>query len=387
MIKNTKYMLLAYGLLYIFIFALPLSEAIKNISVWLLILVLIFNLQVDIFLKLDIISKSVLFVFVTIIVSTIYSIDLNHSIAGLMDVVAMLLLFIIIRHIDLNNRVEKYLVPFLLIGFLVTLSIGYYNYFILNSQFLELKSVGHVNHSSIYMLLIYCISISYAVFGQFDQNYKKFIFIIVILIFSLISIFITGSRATMYTSIVITLLLVCYCVLNTKNLKIVLWFFALFVLILFTIFVFSNNYILEKFTRGLEDNARIGIVMAFLSSWLDGNILFGIGLNNSSLIDLNNYGYFDRQHYSHAHNTFVTFLVERGLFGLIAYLGFMFVVAVKLFQKFYLNRNSWILVASILIWIVNMIISFVNTTFHHENAMLMVVFFGLALNDRYIKKT
>ena len=143
-----------------------------------------------------------------------------------------------------------------------------------------------------------------------------------------------------------------------------------------------NARMSQKFAHGFEDSARINLIYSSYYTWINNNVFFGIGLSNGSLIDLHDY--YSQSEFTvltHSHNTFLTYLVERGLVGLMAYVSFIFVLFYTLVQKLRQNNNSFILVSAILLWIMNFVISFANTTFHHENAILMLIVWAIAIGN------
>ena len=86
----------------------------------------------------------------------------------------------------------------------------------------------------------------------------------------------------------------------------------------------------------------------------------------------------------HAHNIYLANLVDRGILGLIIFLSFMFtwlITLINSYKKF--NRDSkamLFVMGSFSAWTTIFGIGFVNTTFHHENALLALFFLSLHLN-------
>jgi len=65
----------------------------------------------------------------------------------------------------------------------------------------------------------------------------------------------------------------------------------------------------------------------------------------------------------------------------------MFSIFIKLLNKLKEDKNSHIVVSGILLWIANMILSLGNTSYHHENALLITMIWILAINkDKEILK-
>jgi O-antigen ligase len=186
----------------------------------------------------------------------------------------------------------------------------------------------------------------------------------------------------MYTSIGIICLFGIY--VGIKLNKTILIFLALLSIIVVLLFLFNiDQRMVSKFKEGVFDNQpRVDLVIAFFRSWLHHNIFFGIGLNNSYLIHLKEYypsSIF--QSMSHAHDTYLTYLVERGLIGLLLYIIFTFYLLMVLIKKLMQNNRNSLVIISILVWVANFVISFANTTFHHENAIFMLTIWAVTIGS------
>jgi len=388
--KNSEWLM--YVSLYLLVFTLPLTEAVKNLALILFLIIAFYSTyKKDITIKFDLINISILLMPVFIFIGSYFSIDPKNTLEGLDSIATMSILFIYVRELSWTEKQVKYLFLSMFSGFLITLGMGYYKYIMLHKTFLELNSVGHVNHSAIYMLFIFTISLSYFILSYRKLEKKYLLFIMLVNISAGISVFVTGSRATMYSLLGILVLFIIYSSLYL-NKKILLSLGALFLIGGILLYFSMNSYTIYKFQEGIfYVSGREDIAIGFINSWLHHNKLFGIGLNNSSLIELTdyyaNYSTERISHYSHAHNTFLTYLSERGIVGLGIYIIFIFSILVNLLKKFFLNPKNKFVVMGIFIWILNFIISFANTTFHHENAILMLIIWALAIGTTSNEKT
>jgi O-antigen ligase len=375
-------------LLFILAFTLPLTESFKNMALILFILVGFYaTYKKEITPKIDFLNIIMLLIPIMILLGSYYAIDTQNTIRGTSSIITMSILFMYIRELEWTRKKVKSLFISFFLGFSITLIWGYYDLFYHGKRYLELHSVGHVNHSSIYMLLIFIISLVYLTIEFKKLKYYNILFIAIVCLVSIVSIFITGSRATMYTSIGAITLFGIYGFFKIDK-KILLFLSLIVFVILFLFFLNSDNYMLNKFQRGIFNNApRVDLIIGFFNTWIDNNILFGIGINNSGLINLKEY-YSDSmfESMSHAHNTYITYLVERGFIGLMLYMTFMGYVLTLLIKNILITQNHALVVTAILIWIANFIISFANTTFHHENAILILIILALALNNSNIKE-
>jgi O-antigen ligase len=120
--------------------------------------------------------------------------------------------------------------------------------------------------------------------------------------------------------------------------------------------------------------------------------LLGIGMSNWHFISLEQLKQsvesrgeiFNADNYyfpGHSHNFYLTALVERGIVGLIVTFIFMLAWIVSLIKTFGRAKRSgeetllW--AGSFSAWVATFGIGLVNTTFHHEHAILACLFLGL----------
>ena len=123
--------------------------------------------------------------------------------------------------------------------------------------------------------------------------------------------------------------------------------------------------------------------------------LFGIGLSNWHFITLDQLKKFvegrgktfDANNYyfpGHSHNHYLSALVERGIVGFLVTLTFMLMWIKHIIKTFkWANKTKdsirlWS--GSLSAWVATFGIGFVNTTFHHEHAILACLFLGLYLS-------
>ena len=122
---------------------------------------------------------------------------------------------------------------------------------------------------------------------------------------------------------------------------------------------------------------------------------FGLGLSNWHFITLDHLKksvegrrkVFDANNYyfpGHSHNLYLSALVERGIVGLLVTLAFMLLWIghiMKTFKWACRTKESILLWSgSLSAWVATFGIGFVNTTFHHEHAILACLFLGIYLS-------
>lgn len=362
--------------LVVILFTLPVTEGLKQISLMLFVLVGIYIcVKEKKQFKFDVINIS-LFIFVLV---TFISCLINEvSLSRVLDPLRCMLLFFIVRTVGIEKINFKFMFYALFAGFLTAFVLACITKFTSNDPFapLELKSIGHVNHSAIFMLLVLLVSLSFV--DSKDKFLKSSCFVIAII--STCGILIAGSRATMYLLPVVIFSTLIYLTIKKHiNIKFTLSVISIFVLAIITVaFVMQNDArFVYKISQGISSNeTRWPIFYSAFYTWQD-NPFFGIGLGNFKDIDITTFFPGNSEvRVSHAHNTFLTFLTEKGIFALLAYLVFQ----LSLFIKFIKNiKTSNVVFCGLLILLFNNVISLFNTTFHHENALLMLLFWALAL--------
>ena len=122
------------------------------------------------------------------------------------------------------------------------------------------------------------------------------------------------------------------------------------------------------------------------------NPLLGIGFGNFGLIKIddikseiiNDKGVFDDSEYlhsSHAHNVYYTYLVSGGLLIFSIFLWFWFYIVLIIFKLRSSMENEWIILSSISVLLINLGIGWVNTTLHHEHAILSMFVLGMLISE------
>jgi len=366
--------------LVVLLFTLPVTEGLKQISLTLFVLVGIYIcVKEKKQFKFDVINIS-LFIFV---LATFISCFINGvSPSRALDPLRCMLFFFVIRSVGVEKINFKFLFFALFAGLITAFIPACVKKFTSNDPMalFELKSIGHVNHSAIFMLLIFCAALISA--AELKKIYEKYIAITVAGI-CVFGIMIAGSRATMYLLPVIAFVILFYQIANKQaNFKI-----SLSLIIFFSIIAISYTYIsanitqderiYSQLTKGVTGSeTRYPIFASAFYTWLE-HPFFGIGSGEFKIIDITKYFPGNVEvHVSHAHNTFLTFLTEKGIIALLAYLVFQLSLFVKFIKNF--RQNSIVFLALLMLVFQN-VISLVNTTFHHENALLMLLFWALAL--------
>ena len=231
-----------------------------------------------------------------------------------------------------------------------------------------------------------------------DTGLIKRIGLILLPIIFFISIIIGQSRGVFGISL-IRLSLIILLIPNPKKIKAIA--FALFAIIL-ALMPLMNAAIIQKQIANqnandtLGDRDRVWNVSIEAARFYP---IFGLGNGNWNRITLEDLKKsrmerdvpFDEKNYAiqhrHSHSLYLTSLVERGVVGfivLIVFMGAWLETLIKSFQKLKTStQGSYLWGASLSAWIVTCGVGFVNSTFHHEHAILALLFLGLHLG--YLK--
>jgi O-antigen ligase len=268
--------------------------------------------------------------------------------------------------------------------------------FLHTKEALQLHSVGHVNHSAIYLCMMAGASLSFLL-SQLQAARKKYIFIVALLfMFLAVSVIITDSRAAFGIAF---LLIYSMFFLSKISVKTKILCLGLLSTFLVTIIFIMPAPVIEKQilnqnnhdTLSQRDKVwRAAFEVAKLHP------LLGIGSGNWNHIKIDqikssvesrsetfNPEAFAMQ-YHHPHNIYLSNLVDRGILGFIIFLNFMLIWLITLinsYKKF--NQDSkaiLFIMGSFSAWTTIFGIGFVNTTFHHENALLALFFLSLHLS-------
>jgi O-antigen ligase len=260
---------------------------------------------------------------------------------------------------------------------------------------LQLHSVGHVNHSAIYLGIILgsSLSVSLALFHKFNLAKKILLIILPILFF--VGVIISQSRGVFGISI-IRLTLIILLIPNTKKTK--LFAFIIFIIIL-TLMPFLKASIIQKQILNQNSNSVLSDRNRVWNVSIEAmqiHPIFGMGNGNWNKITLDDIKKereskglnFNPENYNieyrHAHSVYFCALVERGIIGFLVLISLMVMWALELLKSYRNLKNSsaGILIwgSSFSAWFVTFGVGFVNTTFHHEHAILSLLFLGLHLS-------
>ena len=273
---------------------------------------------------------------------------------------------------------------------------GLVQYLVLHTKSsLELHSVGHVNHSAIYLTMIFGATFGLLLSFLKDSNtIKKNSFILLTIIFYM-ALLIGASRAAVGIAIILAIL---FLFMFVKSLRLKLIFISFLTLLTLPTFFLSSGVMerqlqLQSTNQSLNGRAEIWHTTIEAARLYP---LFGIGIDNRAVVtediikksvesrhEIFNKDYYDF-HFKHSHSFYLTNIAERGILGFIVTLCFILMWLQSLTKSYSQakldSQSSYLWMGSMSAWLATFGIGFVNTTFHHEHGILACLFLGLHLS-------
>ena len=273
---------------------------------------------------------------------------------------------------------------------IVTLSYSYYS---AGGVLKELHSVGHINHTAIFLIIAYSLSLSLLLVDFLNlKNYQKIILLLSTIILFLATLD-TGSRAAFGLIIVITFIDITY-VINRSRKLLNFILFGCIILFIGTMFYHNPPQALKRILgqkQIMQDYVR-GEINNFSYYAFKKNPFLGVGFGNYGQIEIKEIksliiedkGVFDSSKYissSHAHNVYFNYLVSGGALLFSIFLWFWFYIVWIIFKLRSIKENQWIVLCSVSVLLINLGIGWVNTTLHHEHAILSMFILGLLISQ------
>ena len=377
--------------LYIFVFSLPLSEGIKNISWFLYIISWIFGnfnkLRLVELIKKENININILFLLILIsplLVALFCKTNLEEW-DGAWDVLRYGLIGFTICHTKYSYRQILNLFYLITISTFIGILHGHYSHLYNGLEFIELHSVGHVNHSSIYISIALTVVLSILLtINKINNLSILYSFIFILFLFTLLEMAARGSIIPLLFSIILILYLH-----NNRTKNILILSFSSTLIILFC-YILDIEVINKFMNGGLSNRMKLFNSSCIL---LQSSPFWGVGLENSifyfehekflSVCELLNIKFDDNVYQTdhvHSHNFYMQSLVERGVIGTIPQIIFLFYWAKSLSSNFILIKNKLMFISwnvSLASFIMIFLGGIFNTTFHHENATLSLILFSI----------
>lgn len=318
------------------------------------------------------------------LISTLLATEKIFSIKEEIKLIFYFLLVLIIPFVVNNEFDKKRVIEFFIASSIIPLAVGGLQ-FLTNSSPIETYLDGrmviritggftHSNHFAYYISMVGIVLFTQLLSNERASFYKsKMILFIVIGL----ELFLTYSR----TALIMYIFVMIFILFFKKMDKMIFLFpVALMLLILFVNFgsnsssliedrfsgildIFSSgSYIQDAVNNNYSDSFgwRIYLWSKVLALLVDNNLVFGFGLQNFNFVANQAIGI-----YIDAHNTFVKVLVEMGIVGFLAFVGFVIQMFVVYFKSKKGNLNLHIS-SSIYVYFYIILVSFVDPVFSHN---------------------
>jgi O-antigen ligase len=383
-------------------FSLPLFEGPKHLFCFIYLTIFIYR-SVKFRDTLDIspLGKYILFFIGLSIISSIGASYNGYNVIKLHDIIRYSLIGWMALHTPLSRKRIYIICATLIISTFIACIDAHYMLHTVKSTYFELRSVGHINHSSIFILLISGITLPLLLLRQNQKTLLLCFLITNIAIFYYLLK--TNSRATFIGFILIIITTIIFIIIkNKKAIYIVLITLSLSIAAIsinppnvINKIIGKHKYYSEKMTpREKSWNTSYYV-------WKK-EPFFGIGYGNYqiitpekmlSLYKNSNLDFTNKElfiYLPHSHNRYVNTLTEGGLIGLIGLLilfGGIFYHIMKSI-KFLKNKenNIFFFLIACNTFITITIVGLFNTTLHHEHGLLAMLLIGLSFNYLHNKK-
>ena len=284
----------------------------------------------------------------------------------------------------------------LLISTLASLALGWWRHMTVPWTAIQLKSVGHVNHSAIYLAIVFGFASAWLFAHWKAWNAARRVAALTAWVLMVASLVTMASRGAAAAAFALVLVLA---VAWWPRWRAPLVAGVAAIVAAFALAVAMDAELIAKHQRvsAHDDvlNARDRVWNMGFVAW-ERYPWFGVGISNYSVISLERVQEwrklagkpFDPKQYAgtnHAHSLYVNTLAERGIIGALALL------AVLLAWAAWLVRHrprapdgdlDWVLWGGALsAWTITASVGLVNTTLHHEHGILATLLLGLWLTN------
>jgi len=392
-VKSQNIIFIYLALLLIF---LPSFEAPKNLFVILLVFTWAFVARRDNNLggKWRVIDTIFLFwiIFDIIIgINAVVNFDLPAN--GSKDIIKFILVGWVVSRLSLDKKQMIFLTVTTVIFATIPLIESYYE--LANNGrrvYIELNSVGHVNHTAIYLLISYVLSFSIFVlqFNKIGHTLKSTLLVTtLVLAYAVVD---TNSRAASGMLVIFTLLLMSYAVYFYKNSK---FTFATILFVLLSVILINNNPppVVNKFIHGtnLVGDSPRSKIRSHVYYTYKISPLFGVGFGNyvhfghEEIKDavIKDKGYYDASQFlpsSHPHNIYYTYLVSGGIIMFSVFIWFWLHIVQIIFRVSRQSDSNYLVLSSVGVVLTILGAGWVNTTLAHENALVSMFVLGMLIS-------
>ena len=380
------------------IFFLPLLEAPKNICLLAFLVCWIINRAraKDFGGKISIIDITTLLLVSSGYITAFFTELQGKEWSGPNNLLLIGLVLILIYRSSYSSSQLRAIVITVIISTVIATLEGYYQLYTATECApckIELHSVGHVNHSAIYILLAFGASFSYMLSFWKQSSIKFKTTIILTTIFFAVTCLMTESRAAAGgVFIVATVLTLAFIPANKKLALIIISVIVIAIGLSITARPISVDRLINTPHKN-EMSPREKIRNSSLIAWKK-HPAFGIGMKNYSLVTLDKVKEWSQElgiqyvakhhlYHHHAHNLYLNTAVEKGTLGLITLVTFLLTIMLAIIKSFPGSKGlaeDWLFWgAASSAFITTTAIGLVNTTLHHEHGLLTVILFACLL--------
>lgn len=282
------------------------------------------------------------------------------------------------------------------LGVIPPLAWGLWQLFVTHAKTdLQIHSVGHVNHSAIYLTMIFGASLGWLLSLERDTRTLKRVALVILSTFLFTGLIIGESRGAVGVGFVLGLLIILLLSKNklTRSIGLASSALVLISAVTLNVGVIQKQKTMEESHNVLSNRDKVWNVSLEAARF---SPVLGLGMSNWHFITLDQlktsvekrgkiYNPDNYQiQWGHSHNLYLTALVDRGIVGLGVTLIFMFAWLRHLIKTFRLTKSNnqaiYLWAGSFSAWMATFAIGFVNTTFHHEHGILACLLLGLYLS-------
>lgn len=385
-----------FALLGALLFVLPLLEGPKNILLALLLVtgVAAWALRGAPLARPSAFETAMMLLLAASALSTAANWPFENGTKGVKDVFFQLVLAVLVYRAAYTVGRARVLGVCTVAGAVIGVVVGMVRVGIGKRQLLELHSVGVATHSALYIGIVTLVAVGLLLDRREADPRFRFAWIggIFILLIGLAG---TASRGAMlaFAAVLVVQLVA------TRHWRMIGTLAVTAAVAAAAVFsapdLFQQRRLVEKVENTLRggptgESDRIRMVMwriAVEQAKQGGHWLTGVGPRNYASIDFRKLqfdpplGMDPTGMLRHAHNLFLTKLVEEGVLGLTALVGLFLVVAAALFRGLRGGaRDDWVWTAALGALLMSIIAGSFNTPFYQEHALLAMALFGLLLS-------
>ena len=391
-------------MLFALILFLPLLESPKNISWLLFVLTWFFNRikDRDFGGRWDAWDSFIAVWILSGIIVAFFSGFHYKEWSGAWDLLRYGLVLWLVKRAGYDERHMRWLLITVVISTFIALIYAYWSLYVTHTRnALELHSVGHVNHSAIYLVISFGLVLAglLAYWNKLSVVWRFFSTILTM--FIAYSVFVSASRAAVVVMMLLTFILSIVWLRRSRYPLIIL---TGAVVLAGTAAFFLDTEVVKKTEFNISSNNitsnRVQLWRSAVVAWRQFPV-FGVGMSNYSRITMERVKkwvedsgetYKDSEYLgsSHGHSLYVTALAERGVFGFAILLGVLLIWLywlVRFSPRKGDSEISWVLWGgSFSAWFVTVGAGVLNTTLHHEHALLSVFLLGVWLSYLKLEK-